>query len=104
MDSVNDPEKHRLAKVCQSCLAGTEQLLMFIKKVGEPPGHPQHQIVYEHLQLYQCDLCLRGRVEREKHDCFDWEAVWTATDDFWIDAVVMADVRHAMVPCPRPAD
>ena len=109
---MNEPRAHtpsestsgQGSQPCPCCRAGQPSRVLFIFKEGEPPGHPNHQIVYDDLQLHQCNRCLRGVLSRLKHDCSDFEAAWDDRDDYWIDAASMKDLGAALTACPHPQE
>ena len=89
---------------CAACGTGRLLRAMFIYKEGEPPGHPNHQVVYNDLQLHECEQCARGVLIRMKHDSFDWEAAWDNEDRYWIDARSMKELNGWLAACARPQD
>src|SRR5437773_2012224 len=62
------------------CSATEMVQLLFLNKSGEPPGHPDHQIGYNHDVVNVCRSCNGATLERLRHDCFDFEEVWDQYD------------------------
>lgn len=87
---------------CLSCKSSRLQGLIFIKKEGEPPGHPKHNIVYSHLVVLRCLDCGRGQVDRRKHDCFDFEEVWDQDEQYALSSYETAKLEANIASCPQP--
>ncbi len=49
--------------------------LLWLTKVGEPPGDPNHNIGYDSDVIEICPACNGATLEALRHDCFDWEEV-----------------------------
>src|SRR5881394_2730404 len=78
--------------------------LMWLHKSGEPPEHPDHQIGYDHDVIDICASCNGATIERLRHDCFDYEAVYDQYEWYEISPEDGAKVRDVAVRCERPMD
>jgi hypothetical protein len=75
---------------------------MWLTKSGEPPGHPEHNIGYDHDVVDICPECSGATLERLKHDCFDFEDVWDQYEWYELDAADGPAIREVAAQCPDP--
>jgi hypothetical protein len=78
--------------------------LLMLNKVGEPPDHPQHNIGYDHDLVEICPACNAATLERLRHDCFDFEAVWDQHEWYELSPEDGARMREVAARCDRPLD
>ena len=84
------------------CVVTETTRLMFLEKAGEPPGHPEHNIGYDHIVVDVCDACNGATVEKLHHDCFDFEDVWDQYEWYELDAADGPAMREVAAQCPEP--
>jgi hypothetical protein len=93
-------------KTCIFC--GQEDLhpLMWIRRNGEPPGSPGHNILYESSSIAACNACGQAQLEEHSHDCFsppgeeDWDMYWW----YLLDPEERAWLERLLAACPAPLD
>jgi hypothetical protein len=77
---------------------------MWIRKEGEPPGEPGHNILYTVHTVAACPVCRQGQMEEYTHDCWsppgeeDWDMYWW----YLFDQKEIAFLRSLLVTCPSP--
>ena len=75
---------------------------MWLSKSGEPPGHPEHNIGYDHELIEICPECSGATLEKLKHDCFDFEDVWDQYEWYELAPDDGARVRALAARCEQP--
>ena len=77
---------------------------MWLHKVGEPPGEPNHNISYDHDIIEICSSCNGAILEALRHDCFDYEEVWDQYEWYEVGPADGLKLRAIAARCERPLD
>lgn len=91
---------------CIACGHADLQPVMWIRKTGEPPGSPDHNIVYEYNTVAACPTCSQAQMEELSHDCWsapgeeDWDMYWW----YLFDSEELILLRNLLAACPAPLD
>lgn len=78
--------------------------LLFLHKIGEPPGDAKHQIGYDHDVVDICPACDGATLEHLRHDCFDFEEVWDQYEWYELSPEDGPRLRAVAARCERPLD
>ena len=78
--------------------------LIWLNKVGEPPGHKDHNISYDHDLVEICPACNGATLVRLRHDCLDFESVYDQYEWYELSPDEGARLREFAARCKRPLD
>jgi len=76
--------------------------LLFLHKIGDPPGDPKHNIGYDHDLIEICPSCNGATLEKLRHDCFDFEEVWDQYEWYELSPEDGARLRAVAARCTQP--
>jgi hypothetical protein len=76
--------------------------LLWLHKVGEEPGHPDHNIGYDADVIDICPSCNGATLEALRHDCFDFEAVYDQYEWYEFEPADGERLRAVAARCEQP--
>jgi len=84
------------------CAKPPLEQVLWLNKVGEPPGHPGHNIGYDHDVVELCPACGGGTLEQLRHDCFDFESVYDQYEWYELTPEDGVRMRAIAARCGQP--